>query len=170
MIKLMRMLRIFLTILIIALLSASITALLLWDLLVGAVTISGVSAGIFSGISVSGVGVSLATTGALFFLVYLLRRNSSSAPLLPKWVLYPLSAGVYAIDEYFDAIAADFLLFGAYLPLKDVEFPSIVISARLLFALLSSVGEAMAIELLINGWAIFQEILLHVMGGGSRGK
>jgi hypothetical protein len=109
--------------------------------------------------------ISLATSGLLISLMvsaYSLIESSNKKNA--GWgliVLVPVIA-IYLLDVYFDSLTADYLRYGAILPLTDVQNPTVHLLFRCLIGGISTVGETLAMAIIV-GMPVIKQILHKAM-------
>ncbi len=99
-------------------------------------------------------GISLATTGllmALMFTAYSLIGSKKGTPKFYSGIaILIVSFAVYCMDIAFDSLSADVFRFNTIVSIKNIENPSVHIMFRTLIGGISTVGEALAIAIIIG--------------------
>lgn len=140
---------------VVAVLVLCVSVLILFDVLAGAgvmtyLTANNVPASVF---------ISLATSGLLLALMVIgYAATNKKATLQLGWIVILIAFGVYCLDVYFDSLTADYLRFGSIMELKDLASPNIQILFRGLIGGISTVGEALAMSI-IMGMPLLKEII-----------
>jgi len=141
---------IWLTLLLVA---VSILALMLFDVLAG----TGVMLFLTNENLLASIGISLATTGLLVSLMI------SAYSLQGKgWFLFVAAGLIFLLDVYFDSLTADYLRFGTYADISTLENPELHILYRLLIGGISTVGDAMAVAIIV-GMPFLKEVLRNAV-------
>lgn len=99
-------------------------------------------------------GISLATTGllmALMFTAYSLIGSKKGTPKFYSGIaILVVSFAVYCMDIAFDSLSADVFRFNTIVSIKSIENPSVHIMFRALIGGISTVGEALAIAIILG--------------------
>ena len=99
-------------------------------------------------------GISLATTGLLMALMFTAYSLIDSKKGTPKFyggiAVLIVSFAVYCMDIAFDSLSADVFRFNTIVSIKNIENPSVHIMFRTLIGGISTVGEALAIAIIIG--------------------
>ena len=99
-------------------------------------------------------GISLATTGLLMALMFTAYSLIDSKKGTPKFyggiAVLVVSFAVYCMDIAFDSLSADVFRFNTIVSIKNIENPSVHIMFRTLIGGISTVGEALAIAIIIG--------------------
>jgi len=125
-----------------------ILALMLFDTVAGA----GIMYYLTAGTWWAAVGISFATSGLLVMLMVLFYSNQESP------VLFVATAAIFLLDVGFDSLSADVLRFGAYNNLQNVPDAGLHWAFRVLIGGLSTVGDAVAMALIV-GMPIIKNVL-----------
>lgn len=105
--------------------------------------------------------ISLATSGlliSLMFIGYTFSSNKNKGVASFGWIIGVISLLVYFVDVYFDSLTADYLRFGQIMVLKDIPNPNIQILFRCLLGGISTVGESLAMAIIL-GMPVLKEII-----------
>lgn len=107
-----------------------------------------------NGDKVTAWGISLATTGLLMALMFTAYSLIDSKKGTPKFyggiAVLIVSFAVYCMDIAFDSLSADVFRFNTIVSIKNIENPSVHIMFRTLIGGISTVGEALAIAIIIG--------------------
>lgn len=99
-------------------------------------------------------GISLATTGLLMALMFSAYSLIDSKKGTPKYyggiLILIVSFAVYCMDIAFDSLSADVFRYSTIVSIKDIPNPSVHIMFRALIGGISTVGEALAIAIIIG--------------------
>lgn len=132
-----------------------VSVLILFDILAGA----GVMNYLTNQNMPASIIISLATSGLLVSLMFLSYNFGKGKSTFSVGIVIGLIAfGVYCLDVYFDSMTADYLRFGQIMILKDIPNPSVQLLFRLLIGGISTVGESLAMAIII-GMPVLKEII-----------
>jgi hypothetical protein len=123
--------------------------LILFDVLAG----MGIMDYLTSGNMVVATLISLATTGlllALMFIGYTMQEKKSTGAKSVGWVLLLIAFLVYCVDVVFDSLTADVLRFSMIVSTNEIPNPYVHMLFRGLLAGISTVGEALAVSIIIG--------------------
>lgn len=136
---------------VIAVVAVCTATLILFDV---AVPAGGSMTFLTSGDKVTAWGISLATTGllmALMFTAYSLIGSKKGTPKFYSGIaILVVSFAVYCMDIAFDSLSADVFRFNTIVSIKNIENPSVHIMFRALIGGISTVGEALAIAIILG--------------------
>jgi len=111
------------------------------------------------------IGISLATTGLLMSLMFvgytMLSKKDNTTRSIGYFIL-TISFFVYCMDIAFDSLSADVFRYSAIVSIKDVDNSSVHIMFRALIGGISTVGEALAIAIII-GMPVLKTIINNAM-------
>jgi hypothetical protein len=115
------------------------------------------------------VVISIATTGlllALMFMGYQAVSSDTDAVHYVGFFLLAASAIAYVIDVVFDSLLADILRFGHIVKVAEIADPTIHMMYRVLLGGISTVGEALAITLIV-GMPVIKIMIRQALGNTS---
>lgn len=141
-----------------------VSVLILFDVLAGA----GVMNYLTNQNTLASFLISLATSGllvSLMFLSYNFGKGKSTFSV--GFILGTIAFGVYCLDVYFDSMTADYLRFGQIMILKDIPNSSVQLLFRLLIGGISTVGESLAMAIIV-GMPVLKEIINKAVPEGMR--
>ena len=132
-----------------------VSVLILFDILAGA----GVMNYLTNQNTLASFLISLATSGLLVSLMFLSYNfGQSKSTLSVGFIIGTIALGVYCLDVYFDSMTADYLRFGQIMVLKDIPNSSVQLLFRLLIGGISTVGESLAMAIIV-GMPVLKEII-----------
>jgi len=139
-----------------------ILSLIFFDALAGA----GIMLYLTNGNVLVSILISLATSGlllSLMFIGYELITNKKSKSVVGWGLVVLLVAGlVYCVDVYFDSLTADYLRFGNIVLIESLPEGDIQWLFRSLIGGISTVGESLAISIIL-GMPVLKKIISNAL-------